>query len=92
MEIEVRIYPMTGDGNLKAFASATLDKSYCVNGLRVLDGEKGLWVGMPSTKDKKGEFRDVFHPINSKGRQELIDAVLAKYKEEVKTKSDAKTN
>ncbi len=86
MEIEVRIYPMTGDGNLKAFASATLDKAYCVNGLRVLERKdnKELWVGMPSTKDKKGEFRDVFHPINSKGRQELIDAVLAKYKEEVK--------
>ena len=83
MNLEVKIFPMKDMGNLKAYASATLDKEYCVNGMRVLDGDKGLWVGMPSQKTKKGDYKDVFFPINTKARQDLIDAVLGAYEEQV---------
>jgi stage V sporulation protein G len=80
---EVRIYKMENSGNLKAYATVTLDESYAVHGLKVLEGEKGLWVSMPATKSKKtGEFKDVFHPISPEARQGLVDAVLLKYNED----------
>jgi len=80
---EVRIYKMENSGNLKAYATVTLDDSFAVHGLKVLEGEKGLWVSMPATKSKKtGEFKDVFHPISSVARDGLVDAVLVKYNEE----------
>jgi stage V sporulation protein G len=80
---EVRIYKMENSGNLKAYATVTLDESYAVHGLKVLEGEKGLWVSMPATKSKKtGEFKDVFHPISPEARLGLVDAVLLKYNED----------
>jgi stage V sporulation protein G len=80
---EVRIYPMDNSGNLKAYATVTLDNSYAVHGLKVLEGEKGLWVSMPATKSKKtGEFKDVFHPISPQAREGLVSAVLEKFNED----------
>lgn len=80
---EVRIYKMENSGNLRAYATVTLDNSYAVHGLKVLEGEKGLWVSMPATKSKKtGEFKDVFHPISQEAREGLINAVLEKYGED----------
>jgi stage V sporulation protein G len=80
---EVRIYKMENSGNLKAYATVTLDNSYAVHGLKVLEGEKGLWVSMPATKSKKtGEFKDVFHPISQEARTGLVDAVITKYEED----------
>jgi stage V sporulation protein G len=83
MKFEVRIFPVSNTGNLKAYASVALDKMYNVTGLRVLDGEKGLWISMPAQKTKKGEYKDVFFPINSDARKNLIDAVLKAYEESV---------
>ncbi|RMF88970.1 MAG: septation protein spoVG [Methanobacteriota archaeon] len=80
---EVRIYKMENSGNLRAYATVTLDNSFAVHGLKVLEGEKGLWVSMPATRSKKtGEFKDVFHPISPEAREGLINAVLEKYNEE----------
>ncbi len=80
---EVRIYKMENSGNLKAYATVTLDNSYAVHGLKVLEGENGLWVSMPATRSKKtGEFKDVFHPISTEAREGLVSAVLEKYQEE----------
>ena len=77
---EVRIYKMENSGNLKAYATVTLDNAYAVHGLKVLEGEKGLWVSMPATKSKKtGEFKDIFHPISQGARDGLVKAVLEKY-------------
>jgi len=76
---DVRVFNFESDGKLKAFASVTLDDSYVVHGLRVLEGENGLWVSMPATKNKKGEFKDTFHPISREAREILIDAVLEAY-------------
>ncbi|WP_456474707.1 SpoVG family protein [Candidatus Pyrohabitans sp.] len=80
MEItDVKIYRMEDSGNLKAYASVTFDNSYVVHGLRVMDGEKGLWVSMPATRNKRGEFKDVFHPISREARDVLVSAVLDAY-------------
>jgi len=79
---EVRIYKMENSGNLRAYATVTLDNAYAVHGLKILEGEKGLWVSMPATRSKKtGEFKDVFHPISQEAREGLVKAVLEKYQE-----------
>ena len=80
---DVRIYKMEDAGNLRAYATVTLGEAYAVHGLKVLDGEKGLWVSMPATKSRKtGEFKDVFHPISQDAREGLVKAVLEKYEED----------
>jgi stage V sporulation protein G len=67
-----------------------LDNSYAVHGLKVLEGEKGLWVSMPATKNKKtGEFKDVFHPISQEAREGLVNAVVEKYNEDDGTSEEA---
>ncbi|MEE8168056.1 MAG: SpoVG family protein [Candidatus Hydrothermarchaeales archaeon] len=76
---DVRIYTMEGTGNLKAYATVTLDEAYVVHGLKVLEGETGLWVSMPASKNKKGEYKDVFHPISKEARGALVDAVIEGY-------------
>jgi len=76
---DVRIYLRENAGNLKAYASVTLDNAYVVHGIRVLEGENGLWVSMPSTRNRRGEFRDIFHPITRESRDQLVNAVLQAY-------------
>lgn len=76
---DVRIYPMDSTGNLKAYATVTLDKAYVVHGIKVLEGETGLWVSMPASKNKKGEYKDVFHPITKEARESLVSAIIEAY-------------
>lgn len=62
-----------------AIASVVLDEQFVVHDLRVVNGEKGLFVAMPSRKFPNGDFRDICHPINAEARQHLQDAVLAQF-------------
>jgi len=62
-----------------AIASVVLDEQFVVHDLRVVNGEKGLFVAMPSRKLPNGDFRDICHPINAEARQRLQDAVLAQF-------------
>ena len=78
---DVRIYRVEGTGNLRAYAAVTLDEAYVVHGLRVLEGEAGFWVGMPASKNKRGEFKDIFHPITRDARDILVKSVIGKYEE-----------
>ncbi|NOZ76664.1 MAG: septation protein spoVG [Euryarchaeota archaeon] len=78
---EVRIFTGAAQGNLRAYATVTLDDSYVVHGLKVMEGENGLWVSMPAQRTRKGEFKDVFHPVTKEARAALVDAVLSKYEE-----------
>ncbi len=80
---EVRIFLTSQTGPTKAFASITFDDSFVIKDLRVVDGKKGLFVSMPSRKDKNGEFRDICHPINTETRNLIQDLVLEKYNEEI---------
>lgn len=64
---------------VKAVASITIDDEFVVHDLRIVDGEKGLFVAMPSRKLPSGAFRDVAHPINTETREKIQGAVLAEY-------------
>jgi len=79
---EVRIYKTRGNGNVKAYASVSFDNEFVVKGLKVVEGEKGLWVSMPSRKMKDGSFQDIFHPVSKEARDKIVDAVLKAYEEQ----------
>jgi stage V sporulation protein G len=72
------------NGKIKAIASITLENEFVVSGIKVLESTKGLFVSMPSYKDKDGKYCDICFPVTKEFRQELIDAVLAKYSGESK--------
>ncbi|ANU15764.1 septation regulator SpoVG [Planococcus maritimus] len=80
MEVtDVRLRRVQTDGRMRAIASITLDNEFVVHDIRVIDGNDGLFVAMPSKRTPDGEFRDIAHPINSSARNKLQEAVLAAY-------------
>lgn len=82
---DVRIYRVEGSGKQKAFAAITLDDEFAVHGIRVMEGDNGLWVGFPSRRDASGEFRDIFHPITKESREKIVAAVLDAYDKETES-------
>lgn len=80
---EVRIYKTKGNGAVKAYASVSLDNEFVVKGLKVVEGEKGVRVLMPSRKSKDGSYQDIFHPMSKEAREKIVDAVLRAYKEQM---------
>ena len=84
--IQARIDHVTGYEKVKAFASANIGGAFAIHGLRVVDGEKGLFVAMPSTsfqRDGKTEYQETFHPCTGEARKELNDAVLQAYEQKL---------
>ena len=80
--LDVRVFPLKEQkGNLLAFASVTIADCFAVNGVKVLDSEKGLFVAMPQAKDGQGECRDVCHPPTGEMRKGISKAVLEAYAE-----------
>ncbi len=80
MEItDVRLRKVTTEGRMKAIASITFDNEFVVHDIRVIDGNSGMFVAMPSKRTPDGEFRDIAHPITSSTRQKIQDAVLREY-------------
>lgn len=83
MEItKVSIRPVEMN-KVKAIASITIDDQFVVHDLRVVEGDKGLFVAMPSRKLPSGDFRDIAHPINSETRERIQEAVIAEYKQQL---------
>ena len=78
---DVRLRKIQTDGRMKALVSMTLDEAFVIHDLRVIEGNSGLFVAMPSKRTPDGEFRDIAHPINSDMRQEIQDAVMKVYDE-----------
>lgn len=78
---DVRLRKIQTDGRTKALVSITLDEAFVIHDLRVIEGNSGLFVAMPSKRTPDGEFRDIAHPINSDMRQEIQDAVMKVYDE-----------
>jgi len=88
MEItEVRL-TLRSEDRLKAFVSITFDDAFVVRGLKVIEGNNGLFVAMPSRRRKDGEFRDIAHPINNDMRSLIEDAVMAEYRRELAREAD----
>ena len=76
---DVRIRRTYDEGKVKAIISVTLDDAYVIHGIKILENENGYFIAMPSKKLKEGEFKDVFHPINSEARKLLQDEIISLY-------------
>ena len=80
MEItDVRVRKIAKEGKMKAVVSVTFDNEFVVHDIKVIEGEKGLFIAMPSRKALDGEFRDIAHPINSITRDKIQKSILEKY-------------
>lgn len=76
---DVRIRQVSKDSKMKAVVSITLDNEFVVHDIKVIDGDKGLFIAMPSRKTGEGEYRDIAHPINSETRDLLQKVILEQY-------------
>lgn len=80
MEItDVRIRRISKEGKMKAVVSVTFDNEFVVHDIKVIEGEKGLFIAMPSRKSLDGEFRDIAHPINSSTRDRIQKIILERF-------------
>ena len=83
MEItEVKVFPVNEE-RLKAFATIIFDGCFVIRDLRVINGNNGLFVAMPSKKMKDGSYKDTAHPLNNETRQKIEDTVIDAYKKEI---------
>ena len=76
---DVRVRKVTKEGKMTAVVSITLDNEFVVHDIKVIEGEKGLFIAMPSRKAADGEYRDIAHPINSETRERIQSIILEKY-------------
>ena len=78
---DVRVRKIAREGKMKAVVSVTIDNEFVVHDIKVIEGDKGLFIAMPSRRTAEGEYRDIAHPINSSTRTALQDIILKKYEE-----------
>ena len=76
---DVRVRKIDKEGKMKAIVSLTMDNEFVIHDIKVIEGEKGLFIAMPSRKAADGEYRDIAHPINSNTRDMIQSVILAKY-------------
>ncbi|MCM1191425.1 MAG: septation regulator SpoVG [Butyrivibrio sp.] len=76
---DVRVRKIAKEGKMKAIVSITLDDEFVVHDIKVIEGDKGLFIAMPSKKATDGEYRDIAHPINSATRDSIQRIVLEHY-------------
>ena len=86
---DVRVRKVTKEGKMKAVVSITIDDEFVVHDIKVIEGEKGLFIAMPSRKATDGEYRDIAHPINS-GTREKIQTIILKQYEQAMAEAEAK--
>ena len=80
---DVRVRKIAKEGKMKAVVSITLDNVFVVHDIKVIEGEKGMFIAMPSKKASDGESRDIAHPIKSSTRELIQNLILQKYNEEL---------
>ena len=78
---DVRVRRVAKEGKMKAVVSITIDEELVVHDIKVIEGEKGLFIAMPSRKATDGEYRDIAHPINSETREKIQGIILQKYEQ-----------
>lgn len=78
---DVRIRKVEKEGKMKAVVSITIDEEFVVHDIKIIEGEKGLFIAMPSRKAADGEYRDIAHPINSNTRDRIQKLILEKYQD-----------
>lgn len=84
-DIRLRAVKSENEVKLKAYADVTFNGCFVVHGLKIIDGQKGMFVAMPSRKMPDGEYKDVAHPITPELRKEITDTVIAKYNDVMAT-------
>lgn len=76
---DVRIRKIASEGKMKAIVSVTFDEQFVVHDIKVIEGQSGLFIAMPSRKTPDGEFKDIAHPINTETREKIQEAILGEY-------------
>ena len=85
---DVRVRKVTKEGKLKAVVSITIDNEFVVHDIKVIEGEKGLFIAMPNKKALDGEYRDIAHPINSGTREKIQNTILDRYQESLEADTE----
>ena len=79
---DIRIRKIEKEGKMKAVVSITIDEEFVVHDIKIIEGDKGLFIAMPSRRGSEGEYKDIAHPIRSSTREAMQNLILNKYKEE----------
>ena len=85
---DVRVRKIAKESKMKAVVSITLDDEFVVHDIKIIEGDKGLFIAMPSRKAADGEYRDIAHPINSQTRETIQQIILDKYRIETEPTAD----
>jgi stage V sporulation protein G len=78
---DIRVRKIYTDGKMKAIVSVTFDDELVIHDIKIIEGQNGMFIAMPSRRTPDGEFKDIAHPINIEARQKMQRAILAKYEE-----------
>ena len=84
LKLTVRVTIIENGGKVKGYASVNIGDAFAVKNIRIIEGNKGLFVAMPSIKNHKGEYEDIFFPVSSESRAALNDAVITAYEQKLK--------
>ena len=76
---DVRVRKVSKEGKIKAIVSITIDDEFAVHDIKIIEGEKGLFIAMPSRKTADGEYRDIAHPINAETREKIQKLILEQF-------------
>ena len=76
---DIRVRRINKEGKIKAIVSVTFDEAFVIHDIKVIEGDRGLFIAMPSRRTRDGEFRDIAHPIHSAARYTLQSCILDKY-------------
>ncbi len=76
---DVRVRKVEKDGKLKAIASITIDDEMVIHDIKVISGDKGLFISMPSRKTPDGVYRDIAHPIKASAREQVQSIIIGEY-------------
>ena len=80
---DVRIRKIEKEGKMKAVVSITIDEEFVIHDIKIIEGEKGMFIAMPSRKTAEGVYKDIAHPIKSSTRELIQNLILQKYNEEL---------
>ncbi|MCL2492615.1 MAG: septation regulator SpoVG [Clostridiales bacterium] len=80
---DIRIRMVPNENKLKAVVSVTFDAEFVVHDIKIIDGQNGLFVAMPSRKIGEGEFRDIAHPLTTEVRNTIIEAIFREYNKQL---------
>ena len=84
---DVRVRKIASEGKMKAIVSVTFDNEFVVHDIKIIEGQNGLFIAMPSRKTPDGEFKDIAHPINTETRERIQSAILEAYEKAVSEES-----